>query len=63
MATKASNETVGCCLLLRGEKRDALAMTEPDAGSDVRGMKATAVKQPDGDWILNGTKHFISGAE
>jgi len=47
---------------VRGEKRDALAMTEPDAGSDVRGMKATAVKQPDGDWILNGTKHFISGA-
>ena len=37
-------------------------MTEPDAGSDVRGMKATAVKQPDGDWVLNGTKHFISGA-
>ena len=44
---------------LRGEKSDALAMTEPDAGSDLRGMKATAVK--DGDkWVLNGTKHFIS---
>ena len=48
---------------VRGERMDALAMTEPDAGSDVRGMKATAVQQPDGDWILNGTKHFISGAE
>ena len=46
---------------LRGEKMDALAMTEPDAGSDVRGMKGTA-RRDGGDWILNGTKHFISGA-
>ena len=46
----------------RGEKFDALAMTEPDAGSDVRGMKCTA--RPDGgDWLLNGTKHFISHAD
>jgi Acyl-CoA dehydrogenases len=41
---------------------DALAMTEPDAGSDVRGMKCTA-KRDGGDWVVNGTKHFISGAE
>ena len=47
---------------VRGERMDALAMTEPDAGSDVRGMKASAVRDGD-DWILNGTKHFISGAE
>ncbi|MDJ0684671.1 MAG: acyl-CoA dehydrogenase family protein [Alphaproteobacteria bacterium] len=47
---------------VRGERMDALAMTEPDAGSDVRGMKCTAL--PDGaDWIVNGSKHFISGAE
>lgn len=46
---------------LRGEKMDALAMTEPDAGSDVRGMKAYA-RRDGGDWVLNGTKHFISGA-
>ncbi|PKQ12706.1 MAG: acyl-CoA dehydrogenase [Alphaproteobacteria bacterium HGW-Alphaproteobacteria-1] len=47
---------------VRGERMDALAMTEPDAGSDVRGMKCSA--QRDGaDWILNGTKHFISGAD
>ena len=46
----------------RGDKFDALAMTEPDAGSDVRGMKCTA--RPDGgDWVLNGTKHFISHAD
>jgi len=47
---------------VRGERMDALAMTEPDAGSDVRSMKTTAVRQG-GDWVLNGTKHFISGAE
>ena len=47
---------------VRGEKMDALAMTEPDAGSDVRSMKCSAVRDGS-DWILNGTKHFISGAE
>ncbi|AUC52067.1 acyl-CoA dehydrogenase [Sagittula sp. P11] len=47
---------------VRGERMDALAMTEPEAGSDVRGMRCTAVR--DGtDWIVNGTKHFISGAD
>ncbi len=47
---------------VRGEKMDALAMTEPDAGSDVRGMKCMA-RRDGGDWVINGTKHFISGAE
>ena len=47
---------------VRGERMDALAMTEPDAGSDVRGMKCHAVRKG-GDWVVNGTKHFISGAE
>ncbi|WRH63677.1 MAG: acyl-CoA dehydrogenase family protein [Fuscovulum sp.] len=47
---------------IRGEKWDCLAMTEPGAGSDLRGMKASA--KPDGDdWVLNGTKHFISHAD
>jgi len=45
-----------------GEKWDCLAMTEPGAGSDLRGMSATA-KQDGDDWILNGTKHFISHAD
>lgn len=45
----------------RGEKFDALAMTEPAAGSDVRGM--TCAARPAGaDWIINGAKHFISHA-
>ena len=47
---------------ITGEKMDALAMTEPDAGSDVRGMKCFAKRDGD-DWIINGTKHFISHAD
>lgn len=45
-----------------GEKWDCLAMSEPGAGSDLRGMKATA-KEDGKHWILNGTKHFISHAD
>ncbi|MBT8458361.1 MAG: acyl-CoA dehydrogenase family protein [Boseongicola sp.] len=47
---------------IRGQKMDALAMTEPAAGSDVRGMTCSA-RRDGGDWVLNGTKHFISGAD
>ena len=47
---------------IRGEKMDALAMTEPDAGSDVRSMKCTA-RRDGADFVLNGTKHFISHAD
>jgi acyl-CoA dehydrogenase len=47
---------------IRGETWDCLAMTEPGAGSDLRGMKASARKDGS-DWILNGTKHFISHAD
>jgi acyl-CoA dehydrogenase len=47
---------------VRGERMDALAMTEPSAGSDIRSMKCAATRD-DGDWVVNGTKHFISGAD
>ena len=47
---------------VRGERIDALAMTEPDAGSDIRGMKCHARRAGD-DWIVNGSKHFISHAD
>ena len=43
-----------------GEKRELFALTEPEAGSDVMGMKTNAKRDGD-DWILNGSKHFISG--
>ena len=51
-----------CFPCIRGEKTDCLAMTEPDAGSDLRGMKCKADR--DGDYyVINGTKHFISHAD
>lgn len=43
----------------RGEKVDCFAMTEPGAGSDMRGMKTTA-RRDGSDFVINGTKHFIS---
>jgi len=46
---------------IRGEKRDCIAMTEPGAGSDLRGMECKAELDKD-EWIINGEKHFISQA-
>ncbi|HLL09226.1 MAG TPA: acyl-CoA dehydrogenase family protein [Nocardioidaceae bacterium] len=47
---------------IRGERHDCLAMTEPGAGSDVRAMTTRAVRDGD-DYVITGTKHFISNAE
>jgi acyl-CoA dehydrogenase len=47
---------------VRGEKIDCLAMTEPEAGSDLRSMSCTA-KRSGNNFIINGTKHFISHAD
>ena len=47
---------------VRGERTECLAMTEPQAGSDLRGMQTTALARG-GDFIVNGTKHFISHAD
>src|SRR5499425_2291558 len=47
---------------IRGERHDCVAMTEPDAGSDVRSMSTTARR--DGEsYVITGTKHFISHAD
>lgn len=47
--------------ILAGEERGTFAVTESNAGSDAGAMKMTAV--PDGDeWVLNGTKTFITSA-
>jgi acyl-CoA dehydrogenase len=45
---------------LRGELIAALAITEPDAGSDVAGIRTRAVRE-DGGWRVNGSKMFITG--
>lgn len=47
---------------VRGERIECLAMSEPQAGSDLRSMRTTAVLKG-GDWVINGTKHFISHAD
>ncbi len=49
--------------VIRGERIDCLAMTEPGAGSDVRSMTTRAVRDGGGDWVINGAKHFISYAD
>ena len=45
--------------ILRGEYREAWALTEPGAGSDLSGLTTTAVRDG-GDWILNGEKWFVT---
>jgi acyl-CoA dehydrogenase len=44
---------------IAGEKIGALAITEPDAGSDVADIKTNA-KRVDGGWLVNGSKMFIT---
>lgn len=45
---------------VRAEKRELFALSEPEAGSDIMSMKTHARRDGD-DWILNGSKHFVSG--
>jgi alkylation response protein AidB-like acyl-CoA dehydrogenase len=44
---------------IKGEKIACLGITEPDAGSDVAGIKTTAVRDGD-EWVINGSKVFIT---
>ncbi len=47
--------------LTSGEWIGAWGLTEPGSGSDASGLRTTAVKDGD-DWVLNGTKNFITNA-
>jgi alkylation response protein AidB-like acyl-CoA dehydrogenase len=47
-------------LLATGEMVGAIAMSEPAAGSDLQGVKTTAIRQADGSYLLNGSKTFIT---
>ncbi|QIL80017.1 acyl-CoA/acyl-ACP dehydrogenase [Diaphorobacter sp. HDW4A] len=48
--------------VIRGEKTTCFAQTEPDAGSDPGGMMRTKAVRDGDDWVLNGTKMWISMA-
>lgn len=43
-----------------GEKIGCMAMSEPDAGTDVLGLSSSAIQNEDGDWVLNGRKMWIT---
>ncbi|GHF48068.1 hypothetical protein HNQ07_002695 [Deinococcus metalli] len=46
--------------LATAKKLGAWGLTEPGSGSDSGGMQSRAAQQPDGSWILNGSKNFIT---
>jgi alkylation response protein AidB-like acyl-CoA dehydrogenase len=48
--------------IIKGELSGSMCLTEPDAGSDVGALRTSAKKQPDGTYLLNGTKCFITNA-
>jgi len=48
--------------LISAEKSMCFALTEPDAGSDAQSIRTTAT-QDGSDWILSGTKHFITNGK
>lgn len=44
----------------KGEIIGAFCLTEPQAGSDASALKTRAVRKPDGGWMINGVKQFIT---
>ena len=49
---------------LRGERSGSYAITEDEAGSDARALRATAVRDPaTGEYLLNGEKWFVTGPD
>ena len=49
-------------MLTEGPKLASFCLTEPDAGSDVSGMKTTATRKGD-KWVINGSKCFITNGQ
>ena len=48
--------------LCKGEWLGAFGLTEPGAGTDAQGQQTTAVQDENGNWVLNGSKIFITNA-
>ncbi len=61
LANAGTPEQIGKYLpkIVSGEAITAIAVTEPDAGSDVKAMR-TSARREGGDWVLNGAKMFIT---
>jgi acyl-CoA dehydrogenase len=59
--TPAAREKYGTAMV-NAEKRCGWGMTEHQAGSDLSAL-ATAAVRKDGKWLINGTKHFMTGAD
>ena len=49
--------------MLRGEKEGSSRLTEPSGGSDPARAIQTTARRDGKEWVINGTKHFISGAD
>ncbi|MBN2491827.1 MAG: acyl-CoA dehydrogenase family protein [Planctomycetes bacterium] len=45
---------------MRGERVSGFCLTEPDAGSDLGNVRTMALEQPDGSWIVNGLKTWVT---
>ncbi|MBF6242648.1 MULTISPECIES: acyl-CoA dehydrogenase family protein [Nocardia] len=48
--------------ILTGEIHFAIGYSEPDAGTDLAALRTSAVRDANGDWIVNGQKVFTTGA-
>jgi len=60
---KFADEAMKAAFLPRfasGEVTGSMALTEPEAGSDLQNVQLKATEQPDGTWRLNGVKRFIT---
>ncbi len=49
--------------LAAGRKLGAFGLTEPGAGTDAQGVQTKAVKDEDGNWVINGSKIFITNGK
>ncbi len=59
---RGAEGSAGCRRLASGELVGAIAMTEPGAGSDLQGIKTTAIKSGNG-YVVNGSKTFITNGQ
>jgi glutaryl-CoA dehydrogenase len=48
--------------LAKGELVGCFGLTEPNHGSDPAGMETTAKRTPEGDWVLSGSKTWITNS-